>query len=144
MDINNVTLLRSCSTCPDPDIVTFLIVDPLSLPTVVFCCIMLGVTFILGTLGSILVVACYARNKTLWTSTNAIIVNISVSDLFMLSIGVPLAIVVLVYNLFGMTPGMFACRVQTFGSSLSNIVTLLTLDAVTLNRYFAVVHPFAG
>ncbi|XP_052093791.1 galanin receptor type 1-like [Mytilus californianus] len=94
---------------------------------------------ITGMLGNGLVVLVFIKNKTFRTITNMFLLNLAVTDLMYLSFCVPFGATRYYkgYWIFGNTLCKFVQYMMTVCLSLH----VLTLTAVGIDRYLAIVHP---
>ena len=89
--------------------------------------------------GNLLILAAIYIDKTLQTITNAFIINLACADLLLSIIGMPftLASSIKYEWAFGDT----WCKVNGMANSLFCIASILTLAAVSVDRYYAVLYP---
>ena len=90
--------------------------------------------------GNLLILAAIYIDKTLQTITNAFIINLACADLLLSIIGMPftLASSIKYEWVFGDT----WCKVNGMANSLFCIASILTLAAVSVDRYCAILYPF--
>ena len=90
--------------------------------------------------GNLLILAAIYIDKTLQTITNAFIINLACADLLLSIIGMPftLASSIKYEWVFGDT----WCKVNGMANSLFCIASILTLAAVSIDRYCAILYPF--
>ncbi|XP_050701006.1 neuromedin-U receptor 2-like isoform X2 [Eriocheir sinensis] len=103
--------------------------------TVVYCVIAVG-----GAVGNVLTCLVVAKNRTMRTSTNYYLVNLAVADLLTLFIALPLE----VYQMWVQYPwpwGESACRLRAMMPELVTHVSVLTILAVSGERYVAITNP---
>ena len=95
---------------------------------------------IVAVTGNVLILTAIYIDKTLQTITNAFIINLACADLLLAIIGMPftLASSITYEWIFGDT----WCKVNGMANSLFCIASILTLAAVSLDRYFAILYPF--
>ncbi|XP_033889499.3 D(2) dopamine receptor-like [Acipenser ruthenus] len=105
------------------------------------CCV-LSFTFLAGIVGNGLVIWAVYRQKSLQTPTNALLVNLAVSDLLRCFIDCPLLIIIDVLGYNGFDLGIVLCHAQVFTFSLSSCVQLFTMASISAERYQAIAHPF--
>ncbi|CAH1794482.1 unnamed protein product [Owenia fusiformis] len=140
--INNHNNFTSNSLVYDLDsIKQFQMINPLTTSANIISGILLIPTFLVGLLGNVLVIFTFVKNKHLRTSNNTLITNLSVSDVFACGLAVPLAFAVTVINTSGNVLGLPWCKLQTFISTSCNFVTLITLIAISIERYKIIVGP---
>ncbi|KAM5157608.1 galanin receptor type 1 [Mantella aurantiaca] len=102
---------------------------------VVFCII-----FALGVLGNSLVITVLARNKPgkPRSTTNIFILNLSIADLAYLLFCVPFQSTI--YVLPTWVLGAFICKFTHYFFTVSMLVSIFTLSAMSVDRYVAIVH----
>lgn len=90
--------------------------------------------------GNLLILAAIYIDKTLQTITNAFIINLACADLLLSIIGMPFTLASSIkYDwVFGDT----WCKVNGMANSLFCIASILTLAAVSIDRYCAILYPF--
>ncbi|XP_074644015.1 QRFP-like peptide receptor [Tubulanus polymorphus] len=97
--------------------------------------------FLFGLVGNILVILVIVRNKEMRNSTNYFILNLSVADLFVLIICMPSALLEFhakdVWYL-----GEAMCKLVPYLENLSALASVLTILAISFERYYAICHPF--
>lgn len=99
------------------------------------------ITFILGVLGNVSTCVVIARNKSMHTATNYYLFSLAISDLLLLTSGLPPEI----YSIWYKYPYIFGeafCVLQGFAAETSANATVLTITAFTVERYVAICHPF--
>ncbi|KAG8226736.1 Ultraviolet opsin Rh7-like [Ladona fulva] len=79
-----------------------------------------------------------SRCKSLRTPANILVMNLAVSDCFML-----LKMPIFIYNSIYLGPalGAFGCQVYGFLGGLTGTTSIATLAAIALDRYFVVLYP---
>lgn len=93
--------------------------------TIVYC-----VIFVTGVIGNIITCLVVAKNKYMQTATNIYLLNLAVSDLFMLLLGLPLEM----YSFWSAYPWIFGnvfCVVRTMAAETSTYASILTITAFT-------------
>ena len=90
--------------------------------------------------GNLLILAAIYIDKTLQTITNVFIINLACADLLLSIIGMPFTLASsITYDwIFGDT----WCKVNGMANSLFCIASILTLAAVSIDRYCAILYPF--
>lgn len=90
--------------------------------------------------GNLLILVAIYIDKTLQTITNVFIINLACADLLLAIIGMPFTLASsITYDwIFGET----WCKVNGMANSLFCIASILTLAAVSIDRYFAILYPF--
>ncbi|XP_058475487.1 galanin receptor type 1 [Solea solea] len=99
-----------------------------------------GLIFILGALGNALVITVLARSKPGQprSTTNIFILNLSVADLSYLLFCVPFQSTI--YMLDTWVLGAFICKFIHYFFTVSMLVSIFTLSAMSVDRYVAIVH----
>ena len=99
------------------------------------------VTIILVALGgNLLILAAIYIDKTLQTITNAFIINLACADLLLTMIGMPFTLASSIT--YDWIFGDKWCKVNGMANSLFCIASILTLAAVSIDRYCAILYPF--
>ncbi|XP_059165794.1 galanin receptor 2a-like [Physella acuta] len=101
-----------------------------------------GLIIFIGAVGNIIVVftMCSHGGRSMPRSTtNCYIINVALADLAFLSITVPITIAH--YVSYNWVYGEIMCKFQNYIAYVSLLSTCLTLTAMTIDRYFAIVHP---
>ncbi|KAM5218691.1 galanin receptor type 1 isoform 2-T2 [Hipposideros larvatus] len=99
-----------------------------------------GLIFALGVLGNSLVITVLARSKPgkPRSTTNLFILNLSVADLAYLLFCIPFQATV--YALPTWVLGAFICKFIHYFFTVSMLVSIFTLAAMSVDRYVAIVH----
>ncbi|XP_076980562.1 melanopsin [Tamandua tetradactyla] len=94
-----------------------------------------------GMLGNLTVIYTFCRSRSLRTPANMFIINLAVSDLFMSVTQAPIFFTSSLYKqwIFGET----GCEFYAFCGALFGITSMITLMAISLDRYLAITHPLA-
>ncbi|XP_050442474.1 opsin, ultraviolet-sensitive-like [Adelges cooleyi] len=100
--------------------------------------IMYTIIMVVGCFGNALVIIMYIRCKSLQTPANILIMNLAVCDFFMLAKSP-----VVIYNSFYQGPalGKYGCKIYGFLAGVTGIGSIMTLAAISLDRYYVIVHP---
>ena len=114
--------------------------DPRSSAAVFLQAASMVVIMLVAVGGNLLILAAIYIDKTLQTITNAFIINLACADLLLSIIGMPftLASSIKYEWIFGDT----WCKVNGMANSLFCIASILTLAAVSVDRYCAILYPF--
>nr|BAQ54766.1 opsin, rhodopsin-7 like [Macromia amphigena] len=96
------------------------------------------VVMVVGVSGNFLVIFMFCRCKSLRTPANILVMNLAVSDCFLL-----LKMPIFIYNSIYLGPalGAFGCQVYGFLGGLTGTTSIATLAAIALDRYFVVLYP---
>ncbi|XP_066573309.1 orexin/Hypocretin receptor type 1 [Amia ocellicauda] len=97
------------------------------------------IVFIIALTGNALVCLAVWRNHHMRTVTNYFIVNLSLADLLVTAICLPVSLVVDITEswFFGQT----LCKVIPYLQTVSVSVSVLTLSFIALDRWYAICHP---
>ncbi|GFO11666.1 orphan G-protein coupled receptor 54 [Plakobranchus ocellatus] len=100
-----------------------------------------GIIVVIGALGNIIVIFTMCRRSKGFprTATNCYIVNVALADLAFILIVVPLTTAAYVSDEW--IYGEVMCKLQNYIIYVTLLSTCLTLTAMTIDRYFAIVHP---
>lgn len=103
-------------------------------------CLTYMVVFMVGVVGNVLTCTVIARNKVMWTPTNYYLFSLAMSDLLVLLLGMPLELYELWQN-YPFLLGKGGCYFKTFLFETVCLASILNVTALSVERYFAVVHP---
>ncbi|XP_068182401.1 teleost multiple tissue opsin 3a [Antennarius striatus] len=98
--------------------------------TVVAVC--LGFILVAGVLSNFFVLLIFAKFRSLWTPINFILLNISLSDLFVCAFGTPFSFAASLHGRWLI--GEHGCKWYGFANSLFGIVSLVSLSALSYER----------
>lgn len=105
--------------------------------------IVFSLIFVVGLIGNSLQVYTVVGNQSMRRSPpNVLIANLGVGDLLLLLISVPFAATY--YTLPGWSFGVAICKLSTGAYSASVTVSVMTLTALSADRYIAIVHPLTA
>ncbi|XP_056134872.1 galanin receptor type 1b [Lampris incognitus] len=110
-------------------------------PEAVIVPVIFGVIFLLGVVGNTLVMVVIGRiksGKRSKSTTNIFILNLSIADLSFLLFCVPFHATI--YSLPEWIFGAFLCKFGHYFVTVSMLVSIFTLVAMSVDRYVAVVH----
>ncbi|KAK3535276.1 hypothetical protein QTP70_006952 [Hemibagrus guttatus] len=105
-------------------------------------CTVLLVTFFVGIAANLFVTYAVYHQKSLQTSTNALLVNLAVIDLLRCATDCPLLLVVVLNENNTRDLGDLVCDGQVMSFSLSCCVQLFTLASISAERHQAIANPF--
>uniref|UniRef100_A0A8D9E5A1 Neuropeptides capa receptor n=1 Tax=Cacopsylla melanoneura TaxID=428564 RepID=A0A8D9E5A1_9HEMI len=103
--------------------------------------ILYSLILLAGLIGNVVTCIVIARNKHMHNATNYYLFSLAVSDLLLLVTGMPVEI----YYLWSRYPYVFGetfCVLRGLAAETSTNATVLTITAFTVERYFAICHPF--
>ncbi|KAK5860163.1 hypothetical protein PBY51_021660 [Eleginops maclovinus] len=102
--------------------------------------VVLSIVVILSLFGNILVIVILAKYENLKALTNALILNLAISDLFFTA-GLPFWAY---YHIYGWTLGQPACQIVNFFFYIGFYSSGILLILMTAHRYVAVMNPLSG
>lgn len=97
--------------------------------------------FIVGVIGNFLVCLVILKHRNMKTPTNYYLFSLAVSDLLVLLFGMPLE----VYEMWSNYPFLFGpigCYFKTALFETVCFASILSVTTVSVERYFAILHPF--
>lgn len=96
------------------------------------------VIMVFGCTGNSLVIFMYFKSKALQTPANTLIINLAISDFIMLA-----KASIFIYNSYYLGPalGKLGCQICGFLGGLTGTVSIMTLAAISLDRYYVIVRP---
>lgn len=97
--------------------------------------------FLTGIIGNVSTCIVISRNKSMHTATNYYLFSLAISDLLLLIAGLPVEI----YSVWSKYPyifGEYFCILRGLFAECSTYASVLTITAFTVERYFAICHPF--
>jgi hypothetical protein len=98
------------------------------------------IIFLISAMGNSMVCVIILRRKTMKTVTNYFILNLAMADLALTCICIPFDIPVQEMN-YVWPYGSFMCKILYPLQTLALFASIYTLTAVSLTRYWAIVHP---
>ncbi|KAK3724320.1 hypothetical protein QZH41_001817 [Actinostola sp. cb2023] len=98
------------------------------------------IIFLISSIGNSMVCVIILRRKTMKTVTNYFILNLAIADLALTCICIPFDIPVQEMN-YVWPYGGFMCKILYPLQTLALFASIYTLTAVSLTRYWAIVHP---
>ncbi|GAA6103771.1 alpha-1B adrenergic receptor-like [Tachysurus ichikawai] len=110
---------------------------------VIFNYFLLCLTFIIGTSANLLVCWVAFRAKSLRTGSNALVVNLAAGDLIRSFVDTPVFLTLLVLRERRVQSGAVLCRVQQLSYLLCSCAQLLTLAAISVERFQTIAFPFS-
>lgn len=96
------------------------------------------IIMIIGLVGNLFVISIFIRSPSLRTPANALVMNLAISDALMMS-----KMPVFIFNSLSLGPvlGSVGCRIYGFVGGLSGTLSICTLAAISLNRYYVIKFP---
>ena len=107
--------------------------------TIAYFIIMFG-----SLIGNVLVICVVIINRQMRTVTNYLIVNMAVADLLITAFSMPVTIKLLVTGHMDWSNGVFSvilCKTITFTQFLSIASSVLSLTAIVVDRFLAIMYP---
>lgn len=101
--------------------------------------IIYGFSFILGLTGNCLIIFTTFRYRRMHSVTNVFLSSLASSDLLLITFCIPVKVAKLFS--YTWTMGLFLCKSVHYMQNLSTICSVLTLTAISIERYYAIVHP---
>ncbi|XP_066258859.1 QRFP-like peptide receptor [Euwallacea similis] len=101
--------------------------------------IVYGFSFILGLTGNCLIIFTTYRYRRMHSVTNVFLSSLASSDLLLIIFCIPVKVAKLFS--YTWTMGLFLCKGVHYMQNLSTICSVLTLTAISIERYYAIVHP---
>lgn len=104
--------------------------------------VILLLTFSVGIAANIFVILAVYGQKSLQTSTNALVVNLAVIDLLRCFVDCPVLLTIVITAHQGGRGSYLVCDTQAASFSFSCCIQLLTLACISAERYQAIAQPF--
>ncbi|XP_065339229.1 gastrin/cholecystokinin type B receptor-like isoform X3 [Cloeon dipterum] len=98
-----------------------------------------GLTLVLGVVGNSLIVFTILRYKRMKSATNVFLASLASADLLLIIVCIPVKVAKLFS--YTWTMGEFLCKSVHYIQNVSAISSVLTLTAMSTERYYAIVHP---
>ena len=115
------------------------VTETISLPEKIIEGIILILINMVALGGNVLLYAVVIRNKSLRTTSNALVLCLSSADILVSIVNVPMTIVTVIHGNKFFTDGL--CVLLGFASMTFFIGSVMSLAAISLNRYVLIVHP---
>ena len=96
--------------------------------------------YIVGLIGNILVIRIVHKTREMHTPTNYLLVNLAVSDVTIIVLGL-LHFSSTLYRNLDSAPGEYLCKVAVL-IAISTVSSALTLTVLAVERYHALLKPF--
>ncbi|XP_050403601.1 allatostatin-A receptor [Patella vulgata] len=114
-------------------------VSSIALQEIIPGAIVYGLTLIIGIIGNTLVIFSIARYRRMKNITNTFLLSLASADLLLVLICVPVKFAA--FFSFTWTFGEFLCKAVVYLQNVSAICSVFTLTAISLERYYAILHP---
>nr|XP_022313642.1 orexin receptor type 2-like [Crassostrea virginica]XP_022313643.1 orexin receptor type 2-like [Crassostrea virginica] len=101
--------------------------------------VLYAITFVVGLSGNVLVCFAVWRNRSMRTVTNIFIVNLAIADLTVIIICLPPTLLADVTETWYF--GFIMCKVALFLQTTSVAVSVFTLSAISVERWYAICYP---
>ncbi|XP_073997680.1 QRFP-like peptide receptor isoform X2 [Rhodnius prolixus] len=96
-------------------------------------------TLVIGVTGNFLIIFTIARYRRMKSITNVFLASLASADLLLILVCIPVKLAKLFS--FTWTMGVFLCKMMHYMQSVSAICSVFTLTAMSVERYYAIVHP---
>ncbi|XP_041354456.1 neuropeptide CCHamide-1 receptor-like [Gigantopelta aegis] len=103
--------------------------------------ILFGIIFIVGIVGNGTIIFTVLRNKVMRNLPNILIVSLSIGDLLLIFVSVPFSATLFTFTSWPYGNAM--CKFNFFMQTFSLGVSIFTLTALSIDRYFAIVDPMS-
>ncbi|KAF5294838.1 hypothetical protein FQA39_LY00322 [Lamprigera yunnana] len=97
------------------------------------------VTLVLGLIGNTLIVFTTCIYRRMQSATNMLLASLASADLLLILFCIPVKVAKLFS--YTWTMGSFLCKTVHYIQNLSTSCSVLTLTAISIERYYAIVHP---
>ncbi|XP_076282853.1 neuropeptides capa receptor [Lasioglossum baleicum] len=131
-DLENLTEVEYLTKVLGPKYLPMQMVVPLTIAYVTI--------FVTGIFGNVATCTVILRNPSMQTATNYYLLNLAVSDLILLVLGLPHELSN-AWQQYPWTLGAGLCKIRAYVSEMSSYVSVLTIVAFSMERYLAICHP---
>ena len=97
------------------------------------------IILVVSLIGNVLVVFVVALNRHMRTVTSYLIVNMAIADLFLTAFNMPVTIKFIATRSIDWSASL--CKILPFTQSLSVASSVLTLTAISIDRFLAIMYP---
>ncbi|XP_014285975.1 QRFP-like peptide receptor isoform X2 [Halyomorpha halys] len=101
--------------------------------------IVYSITLLIGIAGNILIIFTITVYRRMKSTTNMFLASLASADLLLILICIPVKVAKLFS--YTWTMGEFLCKMVHYMQGVSAICSVLTLTAMSIERYYAIVHP---
>ena len=113
--------------------------SPLALHARILWSLLAGTIMLMAASGNLIVIWIVIANPRMRTVTNYFLLNLAVSDSLTSLLSMPFIFSYLATDHFRM--GMAMCKLSFFFGNVSSCASILSLVAITIDRYRAIIHP---
>ena len=116
-----------------------------SLPTTIILATAISFSLVMSVIGNSLVICIIAKQRSMKTPTNCLILNLAVCDILTSVLMTPhfIQMIFLGGKWFGGVMGSFTCKMLEYGNSVTLFCSLLNLVAIAIDRCLAVTRPLS-
>lgn len=111
-------------------------------PVNIVLIVLYGIIFLLGLLGNIFVIVAIVKFKSLRTLTNYFLLNLTVGDVLVILVCIPVTLGNNVYKKW--IYGDVLCKLSPFIQGSAVGVSVLSLLSISISRYFAIYKPLSA
>lgn len=108
----------------------------------IFLIVLYGIIFIVGLLGNMFVIFVIIKFKSMRTLTNYFLVNLTVGDILVIFICIPVTLGSTIYKKW--IYGEVLCKLTPFIQGSAVGVSVLSLLLISISRYFAIYKPLTA
>ncbi|XP_078610563.1 allatostatin-A receptor-like isoform X1 [Branchiostoma floridae x Branchiostoma japonicum] len=101
-----------------------------------------GLIVLLGVVGNLLVIIVILKGRQLRSTTNAFILNLSISDFLFIVCTVPFTLVIQLDQTWIF--GDVWCKVMHYSTYVSCLLSIYTMVVMSIDRYLAIVYPLSS
>ncbi|RCN51934.1 7 transmembrane receptor [Ancylostoma caninum] len=97
--------------------------------------------FIVGIVGNICTCLVIIRNKSMHTHTNFYLFSLALSDMLVLSLGLPMELYTAVDSAYPYVFGEWICKGRAYLMEFTSYASILVICSFTVERWLAICHP---